>query len=1319
MNTIKFIFLLLTTLFLSGITDYSLAQTAFTAYSPEIGVTACPGSDIDFNAGIYTDLPAGITFSGFTRNVVTCNSASTHYRSAGFTSTSKTNAVSENRYVSWSFAANASVEFDLSEISIRHERSAAGADNGAIYYSVNGAAFSQVGADFTIATTNDRTVLVFTTPISIPSGGSVEFRWYCWRTSTTGSGNVRFKGGADYATGSGIVGTFTPTSTSSANASSNFSTFFYPLADGPSGVQVLTVSGSNLTNPIVVTPPSNYEISTSEVGPFQTTALSVNPVSGNVSSTEVFVRLIAGLTVGNYNDDIVVTSDDANSPQSVAVQGVVFSESLTYFEDFGSVAGQFPLGWTTSGNGAANWTIGTSTASTGSGQANLQDAGSLIGQEAIVTMNRALSTIGTSNVIVSFLARKTGSYSGNVELDFSTDGVSWTNVPFVDVPNTSNWESVSVLLPPAAGNVSNLRLRFRTTRINTSGNYRIDDFTVAAAGPAVNVGASTTTASEDAQTQITITVTLEQAMPADETILLGIAGTNINENDYNLSSTSVTIPAGQTSGSVSLEILDDNLNEGTETMIVNIAGFSSALSPGLNSFVEIEIEDNDDAINLLQIGVANPIIDFNELQNNGTNLFDITRGFYLFEQGDNANSLYRASDGTSDTGDTYSFGNVASNERALGSLSTGPLSPNTFGARLVNTTGQLINGLHVSYTGEQWRVGAGAEDALTFSYSLDATDLSNGTWTEVSALTFNAPVINGSGAALNGNDPANQVNLDFEINNILVLNNGTIWIKWVDENIPSTDHGMAIDDLVLTPIYNLNVNAPANDEPCGALNITSAGQTSLNTFGLFADMNCNNATASNENANYFNVPFTCGDNGFSMWYTFTTPLCGVNGTVPFIIEVSTNNPGTNFDTRLAVFQSDDNTCSGNLIQVACNDNNSNSAFQFLCLNSSNPNVSAIEMTNLLPNTQYWIYVDGANAATGVFELSGRVVAYHNAIASNNGTSITLTTDDRGAGLYTYYYQQVGSSGYSVTNSNELTDTRVLSPGATYNTQVMYRCGTNTQQSQFYRSQPEGVILVSQCPVVNDMTCTFNGPNSYTLTWTQPAGELFTNNGQLSGYRVKRNPIGSTSVFTFGNPAVVCSNGVCSVTLPGASPTGFNWTIETRCSATNIQVGNTSSCAPQNPGFSGNSNNLSSLANKSMQRTFSFVNAQAGIEFVDVQMYDAYADFGLNTPMMGDYEIFVNDNNEISWRRMDTPVDANFDFVIVPNPSNAMTTVFLNTIVEEGSFTIVDAMGRTIQTGSINNTDNVNFDSAQLPSGVYLVVVTIGNQKMTRRLVVAD
>jgi hypothetical protein len=556
---------------------------------------------------------------------------------------------------------------------------------------------------------------------------------------------------------------------------------------------------------------------------------------------------------------------------------------------------------------------------------------------------------------------------------------------------------------------------------------------------------------------------------------------------------------------------------------------------------------------------------------------------------------------------------------------------------------------------------------------------------------------------------------------------------WIDGNTYFADNNTATFtfvggaangcDSTVTLNFTVLLAGPENDFPCDAFDVVSSGVTSLNTFAFLSGMNCNNQTGNNTTANPDANGVPCaGTLGRSLWYTFTTPLCDVNGTVPFEIELSTNNAGTNFDTKVYLFSSPTSTC-GDLVQVACNNDHNGAGYPALC-DAGDASASTIVATSLLPNTQYWIKVDGLNMSNvGDFVLSGRAIAAPHAVAVvGGGTQLQLSTTNMGAGLYTYYYRQVGSSGYSVSNSaTSLTDVRTLSPNVSYETQIMYRCdaSSNFNQSQFYRTEPQTTLLQSSCALVNDMTCTFNGPNSYTLTWTEPAGELFTNNGQLSGYRVKRNPIGSTSVFTFGNPAVVCSNGVCSVTLPGNSPTGFNWTIETRCSATNIQVGNTSSCTPQAPEFSGNNNNLSSLANKSMQHAFSFVNAQAGIEFVDVQMYDAYADFGLNTPMMGDYEIFVNDNNEISWRRMDTPVDANFDFVIVPNPSNAMTTVFLNTIVEEGSFTIVDAMGRTIQTGSINNTDNVNFDAAQLQSGVYLVVVTIDNQKMTRRLVVAD
>jgi hypothetical protein len=514
---------------------------------------------------------------------------------------------------------------------------------------------------------------------------------------------------------------------------------------------------------------------------------------------------------------------------------------------------------------------------------------------------------------------------------------------------------------------------------------------------------------------------------------------------------------------------------------------------------------------------------------------------------------------------------------------------------------------------------------------------------------------------------------------------------------------------------------PANDDICDATDVTNMVVQDLNTYAFLSDMTCDNNIGNTSNGTPSAVGPTCGAaNGNDVWYSFTTPLCSVGGSVPFTIELTTNNPGTNFDTKIALFISDDNTCTGNMTQVACNDDNAFGGNPALC--GANPSfvVSAIVIDALLPNTQYWVYVGGFNGSTGTYELSGRALApAHGVAPAGGGTQVQLTTTDMGAALYTYYYKLVGSTGHSTFNSQSaLTDTRTLAPGNDYITQIMYRCDANFfNQNQWYRTEPQTITLENQCALVNNMTCTFNGPNSYTLSWPQPSGDLFTNNGALSGYRIKRNPVGSTGVYTFSNPAVVCSGGMCSVTLPGNSPTGFNWTIETRCSANTIQVGNTTSCgpAPQMPNNPDASNNT----NRVTENVFSFVNAEAGIEFVDVQMFDAYADFGLNTPMLGDYEMYVNENNEITWRRVDASVEMSFDFIIVPNPTNAMTTVYLNTIVESASYTVIDAMGRTISVGSINNTDNVDVDATQLQSGVYMVVVTVGNQQLTRRLVVAN
>src|SRR3954462_3981669 len=101
--------------------------------------------------------------------------------------------------------------------------------------------------------------------------------------------------------------------------------------------------------------------------------------------------------------------------------------------------------------------------------------------------------------------------------------------------------------------------------------------------------------------------------------------------------------------------------------------------------------------------------------------------------------------GGSTTGDTYSYGNQGSTDRALGQLRSGTLI-STIGASFTNDTGAAITSLDISYDGEQWRFGgvhSTIPEKLDFQISFDATSLTTGTWIDVNALDFSPPVTTG------------------------------------------------------------------------------------------------------------------------------------------------------------------------------------------------------------------------------------------------------------------------------------------------------------------------------------------------------------------------------------------------------------------------------------------------------------------------------------------------------------------------------------------------------------------------------------------------
>ena len=88
---------------------------------------------------------------------------------------------------------------------------------------------------------------------------------------------------------------------------------FNAAVGGTSDQQTYTVSGVNLTDPIVITAPSDFQVSTTSGSGFAS-SLSLTPTSGTVASTPIYVRLVPTTTTA-YSANISHTASWRHHPQ--------------------------------------------------------------------------------------------------------------------------------------------------------------------------------------------------------------------------------------------------------------------------------------------------------------------------------------------------------------------------------------------------------------------------------------------------------------------------------------------------------------------------------------------------------------------------------------------------------------------------------------------------------------------------------------------------------------------------------------------------------------------------------------------------------------------------------------------------------------------------------------------------------------------------------------------------------------------------------------------------------------------------------------------
>ena len=133
--------------------------------------------------------------------------------------------------------------------------------------------------------------------------------------------------------------------------------FSYSTGAGPSVPQSYTLSGTYLTpasGSITVQCLTNYEVSTDGV----TFSASVSPSysGGMLSTTTIYVRLKAGLSIGSYNSETVSNAGGGATTQYVLCSGVVNDITALFADDFNYTVGTLLTdnGWTAHSSAGSN-----------------------------------------------------------------------------------------------------------------------------------------------------------------------------------------------------------------------------------------------------------------------------------------------------------------------------------------------------------------------------------------------------------------------------------------------------------------------------------------------------------------------------------------------------------------------------------------------------------------------------------------------------------------------------------------------------------------------------------------------------------------------------------------------------------------------------------------------------------------------------------------------------------------------------------------------------------------------------------------------------
>jgi len=209
------------------------------------------------------------------------------------------------------------------------------------------------------------------------------------------------------------ITTSTPTITTSGTLST-----FSACASANSAEQSFSVSGSDLTNDIVVTPPSGYEVSTTSGSSFAS-SVTLAQSGGTVNSTTIYVRTTTAASNGD-GGNIACTSTGATTVNVATGSATIVTA---------------PNAGTVSGNSALN--VGSAVTLTSSGDAGGTWSSDNTSAATINSSTGAVSAVATGNAVMTYTVSASPCSDAT-----ATKTVNVTN-DFLSSGSSSNWSSTS------------------------------------------------------------------------------------------------------------------------------------------------------------------------------------------------------------------------------------------------------------------------------------------------------------------------------------------------------------------------------------------------------------------------------------------------------------------------------------------------------------------------------------------------------------------------------------------------------------------------------------------------------------------------------------------------------------------------------------------------------------------------------------------------------------------------------------------------------------------------------------------------------------